>query len=115
MKHLPRGGEKEKVTSGNMKRENCIERYPQNASLMGVLCLKWFTIGFLQLMQKMTNRFVQFSTQQYLILKSKSKRINEDIYQVKPKVCCQKLVPFILRCHMHLSRIRECEIFQINF
>ena len=63
----------------------------------------------------MTNMFVQFSTQQYLILKSKSKRINEDIYQVKPKVCCQKLVPFILRCHMHLSRIRECEIFQINF
>ena len=44
---------------------------------------------------------------QCLILKSKSKRINEDIYQVKPEVCCQKLVPFILRCHMHLSRIRE--------
>ena len=36
-----------------------------------------------------------------------SKRINEHIYQIKPKVCCQKLVPFVLRCHMHLSRIRK--------
>ena len=46
MKHFTRGGTREKVTSGNVKRENCIERYPRNASLMGFLCLKWFTIGF---------------------------------------------------------------------
>ena len=60
-------------------------------------------------MQKMTNMFVQFwhENTSYISFILWYKRMNEwmktDIYQVKPKVCRQKLVSFVLR-----SRVVTC-------